>query len=188
MGNPRTPANTLRALDPYWQAIQAGAPRAERNLDELEPLTSKAMIGDQALAAEQAIARCVNLIATEVKRLHGLVAQFDYPTAGEVQYGTNIRQGAERWVNEHAEPGCVSCGRPEVLIYSVRWNDTLRCRWCGDFQRATGFDPTPNLLLMHQDGKKMTNALVERELRPLREQAKKLRGKTKTTRKKKTAA
>jgi hypothetical protein len=37
------------------------------------------------------------------------------------------------------------------------------CRWCGDFQAGEGFLPTPVLLEMHRDGRRVTSATIEAE-------------------------
>lgn len=172
--------NTLKALEPYWEAIQAGAPRAERNLDELQP-TSTRLTTDPAVTDEHNLDRCVRLIANEIIRLHALVTKYDYPVGGETVQGDE-RHTAERWTNEHAEPGCTSCGRDTMLIWAPVYKNNL-CRWCHNFQYTEGHLPTPTLISIHDRGDRMTKAIVELELRPVREAAKKLAGSAKGRRK-----
>jgi hypothetical protein len=165
-----SPANQIKALAPWWGSIQEGAARAERNLAELQPCTTR-VARDEAVVDQDAVRHCVALIRKEIVRLHGLVAKYDYPVGGEVTYGANVRQTSERWVNEHAEPGCTSCGRADLMIWSPIHQDGL-CRWCYDFRYTEGLLPTTNLLRMHEDKVRMSQAIVIRELKPARDEAK----------------
>ncbi len=187
-----TPANTIKALGPYWEAIRDGAPRAERNLIELLPCSTHVGI-DEAVIDEAALKRCVNLISREIVRLNGLISKYDYPVGGE--YG-DPRETSERWENKHAPDGCTSCGREGVIVFTPvdKKHRAGLCSWCGDFQTREGYLPTVTLLLYHHDPQKgrISQALVERELRPAREAEAKRRAKNaatkRSTRKKGTKA
>ena len=209
---PRTPANTLRALDPDWRTIVNGIERAQRNLAEIQPgypattpgngspgggsgggrnsITERLAIDpqpDKAAADYAALARCVTLIRNEIDRLYPIVTQYNYATGGEDTAGVNERHAMPRDVNAYAEAGCTSCARPEVRQWSTVHKNGL-CRWCYDLQRAEGFAPTQRLLEMHHDGIRMSASIVAKELRPLRDEAKRIAATKQSKRKKGKAA
>ena len=68
-----------------------------------------------------------------------------------------------------AEPGCSSHERVGEWIPV---EDNGRCRWCYDFWLAEGQDPTPELLELRAQGKRITQAMVEQALRPKKKKSK----------------
>lgn len=190
----RNRANTLHALNPYWQDIITGANRAERNIDELQPgfpattpgngspgggtrfnttsITARLALNpiihnldpDPAQTADNEYKRIVALLKIELPKLRTLIVQWDYPTAGEIEAGATIRHVMDEQTNKHADPGCISCYRPEVLKWEPIHKAAL-CRWCYDFKTAEHILPPADLLKEHHRGTRMTRALVDRHIK-----------------------
>lgn len=183
----RSHANTIQALNGYWTDVLTRSTRAERNLDEVQPGFSSQTPGNgspgggsgggttsvvERLVLNDTIhydtaandladfKRIVTLLGRELPKLRAIVAQWDYPVAGELASGVNERHATETDINEHADPGCISCYRPELLIWEPIHRSAL-CRWCYDFRAVEKMLPPTDLIRLRAQGKRMTKALVD---------------------------
>jgi hypothetical protein len=57
-------------------------------------------------------------------------------------------------------PGCESCARSGV--WSPRHQQSSLCQWCADWSQAEGHFPPKSLLEAHHQGKRITNALLDK--------------------------
>lgn len=99
--------------------------------------------------------------AGDLRALRGIAASLrrQLDTAVTIAQAYEPRAATDkerREVDASNDPGCDSCARTEVASGVARWepryNRTTRCRWCYEWEKATGEQPTLDQLRRHHAG------------------------------------